>query len=150
MKEEIIKKSIEINAPKEKVWEVLLRDEYTRIWYAEFSEGTHAETDWKVGSKILFTDNSGSGLVSKVMVNKPFEAITIEHQAAIIQGKEDVDSADAKNWKGCVETYLLSEKDGVTTLSIYNEMPEEYLEPFLLAWDKALPKIKELSESIVN
>ena len=31
-----IKKSIEIKASKEKVWEVLTEDKYTRIWYADF------------------------------------------------------------------------------------------------------------------
>jgi len=40
-----IKKSIEINAPKEKVWDVLLSDSYTGIWYLAFGEGVHAETD---------------------------------------------------------------------------------------------------------
>jgi uncharacterized protein YndB with AHSA1/START domain len=29
-----IKKSITINAPREKVWEVLLQDKLTRLWYA--------------------------------------------------------------------------------------------------------------------
>jgi len=41
MKKEIIKKSIEVNSPKEKVWSVLLVDKFTRIWYSEFSEGSH-------------------------------------------------------------------------------------------------------------
>ncbi len=66
-----IKKSITINAPREKVWEVLLQDKLTRLWYAEFSEGTKAETDWKEGSKVLFTDDTGSGMVGKVVAVKP-------------------------------------------------------------------------------
>lgn len=139
-------KSIEIHAPRERVWNVLLQDEFTRIWYAEFCEGSHAETDWKAGSKILFKDKSGFGLVSKVLDNREFEVISIEHQAVIINGKEDFESDDAKNWKGCRETYTLSEEKGATTLQIEQEMPEEFLESFTVSWDKALNKIKELSE----
>lgn len=140
-------KSIEIHAPRERVWNVLLQDEFTRIWYSEFSEGSHAETDWKVGSKILFKDKSECGLVSKVLEKRDFEVISIEHQAVIIDGKEDFESDDAKNWKGCKETYTLSEEKGVTTLQIEQEMPEEYLESFPALWDNALAKIKELAEN---
>lgn len=49
-----IEKSIKINAPKEKVWEVLVNNDLNQTWYAVFSEGTFAETDWKIGSKVIF------------------------------------------------------------------------------------------------
>ncbi|MFP5222125.1 MAG: SRPBCC family protein [Acidobacteriota bacterium] len=140
-------KSIEIHAPRARVWNVLLQDEFTRIWYAEFGEGSQAETDWKAGSTIHFKDKSGNGLVSKVLDNREFEVISIEHQAVIINGREDFESDDAKKWKGCRETYTLSEERGVTTLHIEQEMPEEYLESFPALWDNALAKIKELAEN---
>ena len=40
-----LKKSIAINASKEKVWEVLMNDEYNRQWFSEFSQDTRVETD---------------------------------------------------------------------------------------------------------
>lgn len=147
MESQRIKKSIEINAPKEKVWDVLLQDKFTRVWYAEFSEGSHAETDWKVGSKVVFTDSSESGLVGKVMVNKPHEIISVEYQGLVMAGKEDYESDDAKAVKGGRETYQLSEKDGVTRVSIEADMSAEYFESMSVAWDKALLKIKTLSEN---
>lgn len=147
MKKETITKSIEINAPKEKVWNILLDDKFTRIWYSEFSEGSYVETDWKVGSKALFKDGSGHGLVSKVIDNKRNEVISIEHQAVIINGKENYESEEAKKWNGCKETYRLTGKNGNAVVTIEQEMPEDYLKSFLLMWDKALRKIKELSES---
>ena len=38
---------ISINAPREKVWEVLWNDTTYPAWTAVFSEGSHAVTDWK-------------------------------------------------------------------------------------------------------
>ncbi len=147
MEKQTIKKSIEINAPKEKVWEVLLNDKFNRIWYAEFSEGSHAETDWKVGSKAVFTDNTEFGLVGKVIVNKAYEVISIEYQGVVIAGKEDYESDIASSVKGGRETYMLSEKENVTHLSIECDMSEELFESMSLLWDRALQKVKELSET---
>ena len=150
MKTEVIRKSIEINAPKEKIWEVLVNDKFIRAWYAEFSEGSHAETDWKVGGKALFKDNTGNGLVGKVIINKPSEIISVEYQGILNAGFEDYESELARNVKGGHETYRLSGKGALTDLSIECDMAEEHLESMSLLWVKALKKIKELSESTVN
>ena len=40
--------SIDINAPKEKVWNVLWDDDSYRKWTSAFAEGSYAKTDnWK-------------------------------------------------------------------------------------------------------
>ena len=67
VKKETIRKSIGIGASKEKVWQVLFDEKYLPIWYAEFSLGARAQGTWRVGSKVLFTDISGGGLVGKVV-----------------------------------------------------------------------------------
>ena len=139
-------KSVDIKAPKEKVWDVLLNDKFTRIWYAEFSEGSHAETDWTPGSKAIFTDNTGNGLVGKVVVNKPNEILSVQYQGMMRNGIEDFESDESKSVKGGHETYLLSQKDGNTKLSIECDMSEELFESMSKLWDKALQKIKQLSE----
>jgi hypothetical protein len=141
-----IKKSIAVNAPKQKVWEVLLNDETTRIWYAEFSAGSHAETDWKIGSKALFTDNSGDGLLGKIVENKNAEILSIEYLGAVVKGQEDYDSDMAKAVKGGMEIYKLTEINGVTELTISCDMDENWFDTMSLAWDRALQKIKALSE----
>jgi len=146
MKKQTIKKSIDISAPKEKVWDVMLSDKFTRIWYAEFSEGSHAETDWKIGSNALFKDISESGLVGKVIVNKPYEVISVEYKGIVLAGIEDYKSEGANNVKRGLETYRLKEKEGVTHLSIECDMSEEYFDSMSSDWEKALKKVKELSE----
>lgn len=143
-----IKKSIEVEAPKANVWDVILTDKFNRIWYAEFSEGTHAETDWKVGSKATFTDKSNCGLISEVRTNQPHEVLSLEYVGIVADGKEDYESDAAKAVKGGHETYVLSGADGITQLSIECDMGAEYFDMTSSAWDRALQKIKELSETI--
>ena len=60
---------------------------------------------------------------------------------------EDFESDDAKGIKGSLETYKLSEMNGVTHLVIESDMGEDYFEKMSLAWNKALIKIKELAEN---
>lgn len=141
-----IQKTIEISAPKEMVWEVLTKDEFTRIWYEEFSEGSHADTDWKEGSKALFTDHSNCGMVARVIRNKYAEELVLEFQGIVMNGKEEYDTPEAKVFKGGIESYKLSEKEGKTTLSIHSDMSVEYFESMSLAWVKALKKLKGLAE----
>jgi uncharacterized protein YndB with AHSA1/START domain len=146
MNGELIKKSIAIKAPREKVWNVLIDDACTRVWYAEFSEGTHAETDWNVGSKALFTDSSGSGLLAKVAVNKPNEMLSVSYEGIINSGKEDYESDIARQVKGGHETYWLKENNGNTYLEIECTMAPEMIEQMSEAWEKALEKVRELAE----
>lgn len=141
-----IKKSIEIKAPKNKVWDVLVQDQYTKKWYSEFSEGSHAETDWKVGSKAVFTDTTGGGMVAKVVENKPGEALSLEYEGVVVKGKEDYESEEAKKYKGGHENYKLTGKDGTTQLAIESDMTEDMFESMSESWEKALQKIKVLSE----
>lgn len=141
-----IKKSIDVNASKEKVWEVLTADNYTRIWYAEFHEGSHATTDWKQGSKASFTDNDGNGIIGVIAVSEPYKEIVIEYSGMIMNGKEDFESDFAKAIKGGRETYILTEKGGVTTLDTEAPMSDEMYDEMSGLWDKALAKFKKLAE----
>lgn len=49
-------------------------------------------------------------------------------------------------WIGLQEQYHLTETDGVTTLAIDTVMADDYHEFMMDAWDKALARVKELSE----
>lgn len=52
---------IEINAPKEKIWNTMLNDETYRIWTETFAPGSYYKGDWAQGSKILFLDRTKKG-----------------------------------------------------------------------------------------
>jgi len=45
-----------------------------------FAAGSYAKTDnWKEGSKVLFLDGKGQGMVSTVAKNKPNEYMSFKH-----------------------------------------------------------------------
>ena len=142
-----INKSIDINASRETVWQVLTNDEYNRKWYAVFSEGTKAETDWQEGSKVLFTDNTGSGIAGKIVTNKPASELIIEYTGVIAGGKEDNESAGAKQVQGGLEIYRLTENSGLTRLTTECDMDKAFFDMMAASWDKAILKIKELAEN---
>ncbi|MGV3772200.1 MAG: SRPBCC domain-containing protein [Verrucomicrobiales bacterium] len=138
-----IKKSIQIAASPRKVWDVLFSDATFRIWCAEFSEGSHAVTDWKEGSKVVFKDHTGSGLVGNIIKSAPFKELAVEYDCMIVDGQEQ----PLEDMKGGVESYHLTEKEKGTLLAISSDMSESYMEFMSSAWDKALLKIKELAET---
>lgn len=144
----IIRKTIEIEAPKEKVWSVLLEDNYNRIWMAEFMEGSHAVTDWIVGHKVRFLDSNNNGIVGTITAKQPYDKIEMVYEGEVRNGEDDLESDMGKAMNGSRENYYLSETNGVTTLNIEVDMAEEWCDMMAAAWDKALVKIQELSVSI--
>ncbi|MBC7451651.1 MAG: SRPBCC domain-containing protein [Cytophagales bacterium] len=144
----LIKHSIDINASKAKVWDVLTKDQYNRIWYAFFSEGTHAETDWSQGSKVIFKDDSNSGMIAEVTAAIPGELLAVKYTGILMKGKEDYDSKDAQSVKTGYERYEILEKDGKVKFYTEAEMGPEMEEMLSEPWKNALNKIKELAESI--
>lgn len=141
--------SININAPKEKVWNTMLDKNSYKEWTEVFSPGSSYKGSWDKGSKILFVSSGEKGemgMVSRVKENKPYEFISIEHLGVVNEGKEDVSSDAVKSWAGALENYAFKEKDGKTELLVDTDTPEEYKEMFQQMWPKALQKLKELSE----
>jgi len=139
---------ISINAPKEKVWKILWDDPSYRKWTSVFSEGSYAVTDdWKEGSKVLFLDGKGQGMVSKVETNRPNEFMSLKHLGTLKNGVEDLDSEQTKQWAGAKENYALTEGGGVTTLTVEMDITDEYKDYFMNTWPKALEQVKILSEN---
>jgi len=142
-----IKKSILIDASKEKLWNVLTLDQYTKDWYSVFSPGSYALTDWKPGSKALFIDQSNNGMAAKVVESIPGKSLVVEYTGVVADGKEDLDSAMARQYKGGRETYHLSEENGKTRLDISSDMEESMFDMMSDKWEKAFERLKELAET---
>ena len=105
---EKLRKTILIDAPRERVWDVMLADDTYRDWTTAFSAGSHYKGDWSQGSKILFIgpspDGSGEmGMVSRIAENRPHEFISIEHLGICQNGVEDTESPEAKKWAPAYE-----------------------------------------------
>ncbi|MEI9944422.1 MAG: SRPBCC domain-containing protein [Chitinophagaceae bacterium] len=140
--------SININAPKEKVWQTLWNDATYRKWTSAFGEGSHAKTDnWKEGSKVLFLGSEDSGMVSTVAANKPNEFMSFKHLGEIHNGVEDTTSDKVKAWAGSTENYTLKDTNGKTELLIDMDITEEFKDMFTKMWPNALKNVKELAET---
>lgn len=139
--------SATINAPKEKVWNILWSEGNYERWTSVFSEGSTAVTDWNEGSKILFLDGKGEGMVSKIAVKKQNEYMSFSHLGVIMNGVEDTTSEKVKVWQGSEENYRLTANGEQTTLDVEMDITSDYKGYFLKTWPKAMEAIKQLAES---
>lgn len=137
-----------INAPKARVWEVLWGKDTYPAWTSAFAEGSNVETDgWKKGSKVLFTDGKGSGMVAIIEDNRPSDFMSFRHIGMLQDGKEDTESEKVKEWAGAHEDYSLSEDNGKTKLTVSIDLSKEWLEYFQKTWPVALEKVRTMAES---
>ena len=135
-----------IDAPPEKVWNMLWNDASYPQWTSAFAEGSKVETDWKEGSKVLFLDGKGQGMISIIAKKKPNEFMSFKHIGTVNNGVEDLDSPQTKEWAGALENYTLKNTGGKTELVVDMDMTEEYKDYFIKTWPMALDKVKELAE----
>ena len=136
-----------IHAPKEKVWKTLWDMNTYNAWTAIFAEGSTVETDnWKEGSKVLFLDGKGNGMVSQVAANRPNEFMSFKHLGVVKDGKEDKENEKANEWSGATENYTLVGQNGNTELKVEMDITDEYRDYFEKTWPIAMEKIKELAE----
>ena len=144
--------SIQINAPKDKVWDIMLGEDTYREWTKAFHEGSYYKGDWSEGSKMLFlgpdeTGKNEGGMVSRIKENRKYEFISIEHLGIVANGVEDTTSEEARKWAPAFENYTFTEKDGGTEVNVDMEAAnDEYKEMFESIWPKALLKLKEIAE----
>lgn len=141
--------SIQIDAPVEKVWEIMLSDKTYRDWTATFMAGSHFVGSWEQDSKIQFlsADENGKlgGMTSQIVRNRPHEFISVKHLGIVADGVEDTTSGEAKKWVG-YENYTFSKVAGGTELVIDVDTNDDFIEFMTEAWEKALARIKELAE----
>ena len=141
--------SIDVNAPKEKVWNTMLNDDTYRQWTEPFAPGCYYRGNWNKGSKILFLgpgEKGEMGMVSRIKDNIPFQFISIEHLGFVQDGKEDTSSDAVKSWAGALENYTFKEKNNRTEVAVDIDVNDEYKDMFNDMWPKALQKLKELAE----
>src|SRR5688500_13143469 len=115
-----------INAPREKVWETLWTDETYQEWTSVFSPGSRAETDWKEGSRILFLNGEGDGMISRIAANRPPEFMSFEHLCDVHKGAEDLHSDRVKLWAGAMESYALKPLNEKTEVTIELDIADQF------------------------
>ncbi len=136
--------SVEISAPKDKVWDTLWQDATFRQWAGIIDPGTYMKGELKEGSEVQFISaENGYGVTSLVEKLTPGEFLLLRHQADT-QGHGQQERA--KEWTGGAESYRLTEHDGMTTLTVTFDVPAEMEDYFNTNYPKALDRVKQLAE----
>jgi len=144
---ETFKYQTEIDAPAEKVWDILWNEDTYSQWTHFFSPDSQMVTDWKVNGKTYFTDSSKkNGMVSTIDKIEENKYLIFKHLGEMTDGVEDTESEKVKVWSGSIEAYYLEENNGKTILKVEVDSDENYKEMFDNGFTKGLQIIKELSE----
>nr|WP_294939569.1 SRPBCC domain-containing protein [uncultured Flavobacterium sp.] len=136
-----------INAPKERVWQVLWDDPTYREWTSVFSEGSKAISDWQEGSKIHFLNENNDGMYSTIDKRIDNEIMNFKHIGNVKNGEELPVVGTTESWSGSTENYTLSEAGGSTILTVEMDIVPDYLDFFNEKFPQAFEKIKTLSEA---
>ena len=135
-----VDKSIEINAPASKVWEVLtnpkLTKEWIKLWWPDIMV---LESDWKLGSPVLWKVSGKIGATGIVMLVDPSRMLSFSFKVNGSSKQENI-------------VYRLEGQKASCTLSIsvgdFGDTQEHRLcySGADEAWNQSLPKIKQLAE----
>lgn len=139
-----MKFTVEINAPKEKVWDTLWQDATFRQWAGRIDPGTYIKGELKEGNEVEFISEGGYGVTSLVAKLIPYEHLLLKHQA---DTQDSGEREREKEWTGGKESYILAEQEGVTTLTVEFGVPPNLKEYFEINYPKALEQVKVLAES---
>jgi Activator of Hsp90 ATPase homolog 1-like protein len=139
-----INKQITIKATPAKIWEVLLSKVTYLQWAKVFQEGSDyiAENNFEKGSKVIFGDGTGNGMVAIVSINEPNHKIQFTFTGEIKDGVE----SSMGSFDGTTETYTLTQNSEEVLLEVETSMGDEWYDSMDKAWDQAIVIIKELSE----
>ncbi|WP_084439563.1 SRPBCC family protein [Dyadobacter alkalitolerans] len=137
---EIIQKTISITAPADVIWNIVLNPD--NQWGMAFGGGSFVETDWNIGSQVVWLDTDGE---------VGARGIVKEHRkAAYLQVDmfDDVDADPTSETGEYSEKYsLVDHKDGTCTLSLESgPLAKRYTDEHAGMWENAIKIIKDLSE----
>ena len=145
---ETLNYEIHINAPIQKVWDLLWDQETYPIWTQFFMPDSQMKSDWKIGGKTYFLDQAGNGMVSTIeSLDEPNEVV-FRHLGTLKDGVEDTESKEVKDWSGAEEKYFLRSIDENTTeVRAITHINGEYEEHMNNGFNQGFAMLKNLAES---
>lgn len=138
---------IKIDAPKEKVWNVMLGKDTYPVWIGASWPTSYYEGDWLIDNNVKFISSDGSGTLAQVVEHRQYAISKVKHSAVLLpEGIEDKESDTAKGWIGTTECYTFSEIGDSTELVVDVDTLPSWIKMFEDGWPGALDKLKELCE----
>ncbi len=141
--------SVKINAPKEKVWHVMLDKEGFKKWTSVFAEGSYYEGKWQESERIKFLTPSGEGMSSVVEEIKPYKYSSVKHLKGIKDGVEQTQDQSGFTYPA-YENYTFIEENGSTIVKVEVDMADDYVDQMDELFPKALARLKKLCEEIIS
>ena len=137
--------SIEIHAPKERVWETLWNDRTFRDWANLIDEGMYMKGELIEGEEVQFISGlNGYGVTSMVEKLEPYSFVLLR---MLVDTKESGEALREEEWTGGSESYALNEEGEVTTLTLTTDVPPTQEVTMRERLPKALARVKELAEA---
>ncbi|MEN9549258.1 MAG: hypothetical protein RIR12_1849 [Bacteroidota bacterium] len=142
--------TVQINAPVEKVYQLMLADKTYREWTAIFNPTSSFEGKWETGAKMLFVgiaeNGQKGGMVSRIREAKENEYVCIEHVGILEGDVEIIEGPKVQDWAGALEIYRFHQTEAGTYLVIEMDATAEFKSYFETTYPKALQKLKEICE----
>lgn len=136
-----------INAPQQKVWDILWNPDTYTEWTQYFGPESKMTSDWKVGGKTYFLNAEGEGMVSTIDSIEEPNQIIFKHLGMVDkEGNEDTQSKEVMEWSGCFEKYLLIDLGGKTKLHTEVQVEKEWRDHLNTGFTKGLEVVKTLAE----
>ncbi|MES2779518.1 MAG: SRPBCC domain-containing protein [Bacteroidota bacterium] len=136
-----------IEASAAKVWFTLWNDHSYREWTGAFYPGSYTISDWQLGSSIQFVGPNGDGIDSIITEMIPNEKMVFTHQGTLKNFTPVENDPESMMWKGATESYMLTETNGVTTLTVKLDSADEFIDNFSEAFPKSLTIVKQRAEN---
>ncbi|MCJ7932369.1 MAG: SRPBCC domain-containing protein [Chryseobacterium sp.] len=136
-----------IDAPMQKVWDILWSPETYSEWTRYFGEGSVMKSDWKVGGKTYFVNANGEGMVSTIDSLDEPRQVVFKHLGMVDkEGHEDTQSKEVMEWSGSFEKYFLIDFDGKTKLHTEVQVEKEWQDHLNTGFTKGLMVVKSIAE----
>ncbi len=133
-----IQKTIEIEAAPQQVWRTLTDTTQIRRWAGAFMDGIDLEADVRPGGRLVWKEPGGKPMMhGTVAACEPERRLVVDYP----QQADEPQAAFA-------ETYELSRTPDGTQLTILcGPLSDDDFQMLVPLWDRALQRIRELSEA---
>lgn len=134
---------VDIQAPRQRVWQTMLDADGYRAWTAAFCEGSTFEGSWDAGAAIRFLAPSGDGMIAEIAEHRPAEWVSIRHLGMIEKGVADTTSDKVRAWAPAYENYHFQALPGNgCRVTVTLDTLPDYEAYMLDAYPKALALLK--------